>query len=437
MKGCRSIVVLVLVAGIGASSGAKADIVDDWDVEADNAAIRSGLHSSATFLLSAMTSLAVYDAAMAIDGRYEPYSTNPTVRDGASLAAAVATAAHDMLVAVYPSQQALLDAAYEASLATIPDRQSKADGISVGSQVAAELVAQRQNDGRFVVLPTDYEPLPFGPGVWLPSSGIGTNPWVRHVTPFAMDRVEDFLLDGPPLLSSDEWAADFDEVKAFGGLDSPVRTDEQLQLGLFMQDSPVRLFHPVPRRLAQSAGVGIVDKIRLYALFHTSLADAAIACWDNKFTFQFWRPEPAIRGPLDDGNPLTEIDPTWRVAFGATPNHPDYPSAHACSTGAFAQVLRSFFGRDRLTFIMTSATPGAVLDPACRSYERLRDVEEDMIDARIYIGFHFRTANEDGVKLGRKVAKHIERRFFRPTGSRGHRHPHIHGSGAADAEQCD
>jgi hypothetical protein len=241
-------------------------------------------------------------------------------------------------------------------------------------------------------------------------------PWIGHVTPFTLESPDQFA-PKRPLLSRRRWVRDYNEVKDYGRSVSLVRTAEQENIGRFWAEHTARIWNRTLRGIAASEALNQVSKARLYAEFHVASADAVIGCWRVKYDVQFWRPQTAIAGPIDDGEPDTVQDFSWTPLL-PTPNHPEFPSGHTCYTGAVVEVLKDFFNRDRFTFTVTSLQPGTT-HPTL-TYGRFTDALEDVIDSRIYIGFHYRFTDQMGARLGRDTAQHLLRNFFR----RVRQHPH-------------
>jgi hypothetical protein len=416
----QRIVLFVLVAVVAGTSGtpaAQADVFDDWNAHADQAIVTIGGQNPAVASLSfAIFQGAVYDAVNAIDRRHTPLISQPEAAAGASIDAAIAASAHDVLVGLFPAQAADLDAKYATSLAGIPNSPSKDDGIAIGQAAAAAVLAARANDGRFVDFPEYYVPFTPGPYVWVPVAGRGVFPWIGHVMPFTLESPDQFA-PKTPLLSRRRWVRDYNEVKDYGGTVSLVRTAEQENIGRFWAEHTARIWNRTLRGIAASTALDQVSKARLYAEFHVASADAVIGCWWAKYDVQFWRPQTAIAGSIDDGEPDTVQDFSWTPLL-PTPNHPEFPSGHTCYTGAVVEVLKDFFNGDRFTFTVTSMQPGTT-HPTLM-YRRFTDALEDVIDSRIYIGFHYRFTDEMGARLGRDTAQHLLRNFFR----RVRRHPH-------------
>ena len=369
--------------------------------------------------------VAIYDAAVAIEGGYEPYAITLIAPHHTSSAAAIATAAHHTLIGLQPplgltpAQQAILDGDYANYLAAIPNGAAKTNGIAVGEQVAAAVVALRANDGR-EQNPTlaDLNPPPPGPGIWEPNPGNPLPPVLGlrlpGIRPLALESASQFRPDGPNLLTSEDYAEDFDQVKELGRFDSTVRTPEQTTQALFWTDHDIKQWNDGMLRLATEQGLDLVQTARMLAMAHVSGSDAMIACFEAKYYYWFWRPYRAIPLADTDGNPDTQPDPTW-VPLRTTPNFPEYPSAHACHSTGVAQALRKFFGTDRVPFSLDSGVTGT-----SRNYDRFRDAVNDVNLARVLAGFHFFNSDLEGSHLvGRRVGRYVAKHYFRPV--HGHR----------------
>ncbi len=349
---------------------------------------------------------------------YTPYAIALTAPADTSSAAAIATAAYDTLIGLQPqlglnpSQQAILDGDYAAYLAAIPDDAAKTNGIAIGEQVAAAVVALRANDGR-ENNPTvvDLGPPAAGPGVWQPDLSrpvLGLR--LPGIRPLALESASQFRADGPNPLTSEEYAEDFEQVKQLGRFDSATRTDEQTAQALFWTDHDLRQWNDGMLHLAAARGLDLVQTARMLAMAHVSGGDAMIACFDAKYHYWFWRPYQAIPQADTDGNPATMADPSWRP-LRTTPNFPEYPSAHACHSTAVVEALDAFFGTDRVPFSLDSRVTGTT-----REYDRLQDVVKDVDWARVLSGFHFRNSDLQGSNLGRTVGRYIVEHFFQPLG---------------------
>src|SRR5437899_537372 len=395
---------LVLVSCIvGSPNLARADMVTDWNQTTLNtqAAVPFGIRTPPATRALAMVHAAIYDSVNAIYRQYAVYAVNAQAPNGTSPEAAAIAAAHSVLLALYPSQQANLDAAYAASLSQIPDGQSKTDGINLGQYVGASILALRSNDGSTLNPPYNQPP---APGVWQPAVP-GTALFVGwgQVTPFALNSGSQFRGEGPPALTSLEYATDFNEVKSLGAINSVTRTAYQTETALFWaENSQINWNH-----IAQSAAItrqnSLAENARLFALLNIAGADTAIAVFDSKYTYDFWRPIAAIRAAGTDGNPDTVPDPTWTPLL-VTPAHPDYTSQHSAEGSVFAEILADYFGTDDIGFSLTTSTaPGGVV----RSYTSSSQAARENMEYRILVGYYFRTAWRHGFNEGQQVGSYV------------------------------
>jgi len=365
----------------------------------------------------AIVHVAIYDAALAFEGGYQPYAISLTAPPDASAPAAIATAAHHTLVGMQPylgltpSQQAILDGRYAEYLAAIPDGTAKTDGIAVGEQAAAAVLALRQNDGREAnpqYGQPPFVPPPPGPGVWDPGNAPAASLIVPGIRPLALQSASQFRPDGPNALTSEEYTEDFQAVKDLGRFDSATRTQEQTEIALFWTDHSLRQSNDALLRLAAAQGLDLMQTARMLAMVHVSRGDASIACFEAKYHYWSWRPYQAIARADTDGNPATDADPTWRP-LTTTPNHPEYPSSHACQSTAQSEALRAFFGTDNVTFSIDSRITGTT-----RWYNSFREPVMEVNRARVWAGFHFRNSDQEGSNLGRHVGRYVVDHFFQP-----------------------
>jgi hypothetical protein len=314
----------------------------------------------------------------------------------------------------------------------VPDGPAKAGGIAAGEAAAAAMLAARANDGRN---PTTPFPFVFGatPGVWrvsLPLIAPESTPWVGNVKTFLVPNAEMLRSDGPNALTSDEYTEDFNEVKSIGSFSSTTRTQDQTNAAIFWQASPAVLWGGLMRSLSARFGLTTAENARLFAMVSLAAADGAIGCWNDKYYWNFWRPIDAVRLAATDGNPATAADESWRPLFDpatvttpalATPNFPDHPSGHGCVSGAVLSTMRDFFGTDKIAFDLVSSrfsgTPAQT-----RHFDRFSSALKEVVDARVWGGIHFRTADEQGAVIGKQVAKWERKHFFKSMRS----HPHDH-----------
>ena len=366
-------------------------------------------------VLMGIVHVAIYDAAVAIAGRYQPYAATPTAPAHTSPEAAIATAAYDTLTGLQPqlgADQTILDGDHAAYLAAIPEGTPKSKGIAIGAKVARAVLALRANDGRGCsTTVTDLGAPAPAPGVWQPGPGPVLGLCLPGMRPLALRSGSQFRPDGPDALTSRTYAGDFTQVKDLGRIDSTSRTPERTSQARFWTDHDIRQWNDGMLRLATARGLDLVRTARMLAMAHVAGGDAMIACFDAKYHYWFWRPYQAIPLADSDGNPRTVADPSW-TPLGTTPNFPEYPSAHACHSTAVVNALDSFFGTDKVRFALESRAPGVT--ERTRTYRRLHDVVTDVDQARVLVGFHFFSSDLQGSALGRRVAGFVTGHYFRP-----------------------
>jgi hypothetical protein len=372
---------------------------------------------------------AVYDAVNAIGPKeHRSYRLKERASATASIDAAVATAAYDVVSklvstapenAAFPGRAGLLStlsSEYGASLASIANSASRRQGIAIGHAAAKAMLDSRVGDGRF------------GPSQWVPDSRVGhwqpllnatgqqildPTPWVGGVKPFLIQSSSQFRSVPPPALDSAQWAAEFNEVKSIGRATGSTRTDEQTYIARWWQSSPGLSWNEVARQLIARNNLNAADSARLLALENLSAADAAINCWNDKYHFDFWRPWNAIPRASEDGNAATEPDSTWTPLIAAP--YPEWVSGHNCLDSAHVAVLRLFFGDAPGSFQITSTfvNPGG---PAVRSFDTFSQPMAQLIEARIWAGLHYRSADVQGQVLGGNIARYAIAHYFQPVG---------------------
>jgi hypothetical protein len=391
------------------ASSSRADAVTDWN--AIMQATVSTPPSNAVFQTrwGAITQLAVFEAVNAIVGDYEPYLGVIVAPVGASPDAAAIAAAHRTLVTLRPGSAAALDAARATSLAAIPDGPAKEDGITVGEAAAAAMLLLRADDGWDAVVP--YEP-GTAPGDWRktpPGFAAAFLPHWGQVTPFGLEAGSQFRLPPPPALHTGLYANDYNEVKLLGRFDSLVRPPDRTDVALFYAAaSPVQVFNSAARQVSSVQGQTLSENARIFALLAMAMGDAAIAGWDTKYHYNFWRPVTAIQDGDLDGNAKTDRDPDW-LPLIVTPPFPGYASGHATVSGAAVAVLGRAFGKDGHAITLTHpAVPLIVLN-----YTAWDEITDDVDDARVYGGIHFRFDQEAGAHQGRQVGSYVLRNYLR------------------------
>jgi hypothetical protein len=395
----------------------------------------------------AIVHAAIFDAVNSIDGSFTPYLTTIKVARGASLEAAVALAAHNTLVALFPSQQAMFNRALEDALQDIPAGPAR-KGIALGQAAARNILAARANDGSQtdrtyvpVPLPGYHQPDPLHP-----DQGFLGMLW-GSVIPFTMRSssqypVGDFLGADPQArmawLNSVAYTEYFNEIKALGAKNSVVRTADQTEIGIFWSydgspklGTPPRLYNQIARKIARLQGNSEVENARFFALINLAMGDAGIAAWEAKYTYQFWRPIVGIREAATTGNPATIADPSWQP-LGAqadyksgtnfTPPFPSYVSGHATIGSSMFQILRRYYGTDEIAFHfqsdefngVTRDETGAVRPTRTRRYANLTQAELENHDSRIYLGVHWRFDQDQGLMLGRAIANEVIENYLLP-----------------------
>jgi hypothetical protein len=412
---------LLAFAGFGAFTGLAAapaahavtlppgNAALQWNKIAEDTAVGAGAFQGEAFLYLAYVSAAM-DRAV-----------NPGERNGQSADAAVAQAAHDVLVHYFPAKTSDLDSFLDASLAGVPDDAAKRAGIKYGGLAADKILRDRAEDGLQtpIASTSPFPTLPFGPGVWRLTPNAATppvyaapqTPWIVHVRPWVLRSPDQFMPPPPPSLQSDEWVDAFNEVKSLGAKNSVARTAEQTTIANFYAANVNRQWGMLTRNLATSLSLDVPESARFFAMIDVTLADTCIAWMNAKYHYLFWRPVTAIDptsvtgdgfGPVpgfDDGNPATIEQPGWRPLL-ATPNHPEYPSAHSTFTSAVAEVLTRFLGTPNIDVDIQ----GMANFSMTRHFDTADQLRADVGNARVWAGLHYRFSVNAGAELGREVA---------------------------------
>jgi membrane-associated phospholipid phosphatase len=410
----RGLLLIVYVGAINLASSigvpARADVVTDWNNAALDA-IRAG-HTAPPIASRSLAILhvSIYDAVNGIARTHEPYLVPSAVPASASREASASAAAHEALVNLFPASASSFDALHVAILATIPDGPHKTAGIVWGEFVANQILAARANDGSNAIVPP---PGGSSPGIWVPTPPAFLPyllPQWGFVVPFAMSNSSQFRPPGPPALDSQQYAADYNEVKELGAAVGSTRTEDQTQIALFWADGAGTETAPghwnsIAQIIADARGNTLEENARLFALLNIAMADAAICAWDAKYTFDFWRPVTAIA--------FAEPQLNW-MSFIVTPPFPDYTSGHSTISAAAATVLPLFYGTEDLPF----TTGSDFLPGVYRSFSTCLDAAEEAAASRIYGGIHFRTASEDGLQAGMSIGQWTFTRYLQPKHNR-------------------
>jgi hypothetical protein len=369
---------------------------------------------------------AVYDAATKIGHRYAPYHRFSAGAGNASIEAAVIAAAYTTLVHYLGDPSLTLAGEYRASIDALPDDRATARGIAVGEAAAADVIALRASDGLDGPSPSGLgaPTVPVVPGVWvwapLPSLQIAQTPWMATMQPFMLESASQFRAPPPPPLDSALYAADLNETEAYGsnlpvGAPGQARTQEETNIAWFWNINATTQINQTLEGVAAQHGMDLLDTVRLLAAGNMVSTDAGMACFDSKYTYLSWRPVTAIRNADLDGNPATSPDPGW-APLVTTPNHPEYPSQHGCITSAFAQVLANALGTTDIDATFPGSTNGGTTPTTTQTFATVDDLLTQLVNARVWIGFHFRNSVLAGENLGTAVANWDLQHNFQPTG---------------------
>jgi hypothetical protein len=383
------------------SGQAQADAVTDWNVIAISATAvppNSILQSRVLAIVHG----AIYDAVRAVDQKSAAYAVDLKAPGGTSLDAAVAAAAHGVLVRLAPMEKPALDVALNAALSKIVDGGGKTDGVSIGTQVAEKFVALRGSDGadtKVAFTPRAglgfYQPTP-------PHAMAPILPQWGGVTPFIVRSRSGLEFKGPPPVGSAEFARDVDEVRSIGARNSTTRTADQTAAAIFWTVQTAVPWHAAARAASAAKNLSIAENAKLFALLSMATADSQVVGFEEKYKRSHWRPITAIRAS-------TNGDATWEPLL-VTPPHPEYPSAHAIFSGAAEAVLRAFFGSDEVNVSVTFPGPFGVM----RRYASFSEMTREVDNARVWGGIHFRSADTDGSEVGRKIGEAAMRNFPKP-----------------------
>lgn len=402
-------IVAFAVATLAAAPVAAANSVTDWHAIAQHAIVDVAQELPWIQTRSlAMVSGAAYDAVNAIDGTpYRPYLVAPAAQRSYSKDAAVSTAAHDVLVGLFPAQRSSLDQQYDEALAAIPNNPDKAGGVAVGSQAADAMLAARENDG---VDASQTWIVGTQPGQWRPTPPflVGVSAQIGFMRTFAIPDPDLFRSPRPNALTSAKYATDFNEVKSVGAASSTTRTSDQTEAAIFWAG----LRNPwwsIFDQIALARHLSVSDTARMLALLYISQHDSFIANFKAKYHWSSWRPVTAIPEAGADGNPATAADPDWTPLL-PTPPVPEHPSGHAMVSATITTILALFFHTDRIAF--TGYSPDT---NTTRRYARFSDALTEVINARVWGGIHFRTADNQGAVEGAKLAAYVWLTRLRPT----------------------
>lgn len=396
------------------SAAARADVVLDWNAIAVNTAVANKQNPFAQARYAAIVQLAVFEAVNSITHEYQPY-LGLTAPQDASAEAAAAEAAYQVLSTYFPASQPALYTDLVNSLSSIPDGEAKNEGITAGDAAASAMLALRSNDGSSP--PQFYVPGPPALGQWQATAScpivngvaVGIAFQWQNVTPFGIASASDFLLDPPPALTSNKYAKTYNEVMTVGSVNSTSRPQDRANVALFYAaSSPTQVFNQAAEQVAQAKGRSLSENARALALINMAMSDGLVSSFLNKYHYIFWRPETAIHAGDMDGNPKTTGDPSW-APFITTPCFPSYPSNHGTAANAAAEVLRHLYGEDGHSITLTNAAvPSIILQ-----YTSFKQITDDISDARVFGGIHYRTDQVAGARLGQAVGAAVYKNNLR------------------------
>lgn len=398
--------VLAAIASIALAQPASADVVTDWDQKAIDIVAPPRMPSAQAQRIVAAVHAAMFDALNSIERRYQPYIAQLPASPTTSKDAAAAAAAATVLAKLHPSAQEGLKSTLASYLTKVPDTEEKSDGIKLGQAVAAKILEARANDGANAL--DAYRPKT-KPGVYVPTPITVASTW-PNVIPFALKSPSQFRPEPPLSLASEQWAADYKEVRDFGGKASTMRSARQTEDARFWLITGPPAYHPVARQLVVSKKMDVMDSARFMALVAMAEADAYIAVMDAKYHYDFWRPITAIRNGDLSGNPAVSREAAWQP-IDNTPMHPEYPCAHCICGATLAAVVETLFGTaDVPEVTLTSATAPGIT----HRWTNLWELSKEVSEARIWAGFHYRFSTRAGEDMGRKVGQYIAQNTLKP-----------------------
>jgi len=391
----------------------SADVITDWNEKAVAFVIKQRLLPPQAERVIASVHLAMFDAVNSIEPRYRPYRLAVITTKDASPEAAAAVAAGMVLAGLHPNDTEEVNTLMAAYLAAIPSSEAKSNGIKVGQEVAAKIVAERKADGASA--PDAYRPKT-KPGVYVPTPITASSMW-PNVKPFAMQSPSQFRPQPPIPLKGKEWATDYNEIKSLGGKASSKRTARQTEDAQFWLITGPASYYPIARQLVAAKAMNVLDSARFMALASAAVADSFIAVFDAKYHYDFWRPITAIRNGDIDDNAATELEATWQP-IDNTPMHPEYPCAHCISSAGIATVIEAVLGSPDIPEVtMTSPTAPGVT----HRWSNVWAYADEVSMARIHAGFHYRFSTRVGQDMGRKVGRHVMQNLMQPISLAGNR----------------
>jgi|SRR4051794_19533408 hypothetical protein len=401
---------LFAIAMIGMTQSAFANVITEWD-EKGTAAVTAlaslgGTNPYMAQRMMAMVHAAMFDSVNSIEQRYRPYMAQLPAEPTTSKEAAAAAAAATVLATIDAKTAGEMKSALTAYLVSIPDGPAKTDGVKLGQAVAARIMAARESDGSNA--PDAYRPRTAS-GIYVPTAITISSMW-PDMKPFALAKGSEFRPKPPIALESNEWAADYNELKDYGGLNSTKRTAQQTETARFWLVGPPVAYHPFVRQLVTAKQMSVVDSARLMTFVAVGINDAIIAVLDAKYHYNFWRPITAIRNGDIDDNPATDREATWQP-IAPTPMHPEYPCSHCIQSGAVAGVIKAVFGSMDIPEVATTSptAPGVT-----HRWTNMTTYTEEVANARVWAGFHYRFSTRVGTDMGLQIGEYVAKTLMQP-----------------------
>jgi hypothetical protein len=397
---------LAAIVLLGLAQPASADVIADWNDRAIDLIVNQKMPPPPAERLVAMVQVAMFDAVNSIEHKYQPYLVQLATTANVSKEVAAAVAAGTILASINPQAHAQMKAELATYLNAFPDSDAKSEGIKLGEAVALKILEARANDGSNAA--DTYRPRTI-PGVYVPTVSPLASHW-PGVKPFALTSASQFRPTAPIALKSAEWAANYNEIKELGGKTSTKRSARQTEDARFWLAVDGRVYYPIISNLSAEKQLSLVDSARLFALVAVARADGLIAVFDAKYHYEFWRPITAIRNGDIDDNPSTERDAAWQP-IDATPMHPEYPCAHCIESASLAGVVQAVFGTAEIPKVsLTSPTAPGVI----HHWTNVRAFADEVAEARIWAGFHYRFSTKVGQDMGYKIGEYVANNFMKP-----------------------
>jgi hypothetical protein len=391
------------------TSASQADPVIDWNATAVTVQGRVPAQSKGLVDLTYLH-ISIYDAVNAIAQTHEVFAIDPPNKvTWANLEAAVHSAARRILMTFYSADSVFIDSVYQARMLLLPNDSTKTKGAEIGNTTAVMYLALRNGDGRDANIPYVWQPL--APGVYQPTPPGSPQytpiaPWQAQLLPFSFDSSSQYRAPAPPLLTSAEYTTDFNEVKMFGSIDTTNTTPVMREIAFFHTENPGIFWPRNLRFFASSQNFSLTESARFFAQIFVSIGDALISGWNSKYYYNRWRPSTAIHNADIDGNPATEQDTLWQP-LAVTPRHPEYVAAHGVVSAAIAYTIEKFFGTANITISLTSTITGTE-----HTFTNIFDYINEISNARVWGGMHFRTSCDEGVQIGQTVAYTVANHFL-------------------------